>query len=198
MTTFDQDEYHDATFERLQLTSERITQKTFYDCTFDNCTLSEAQFTMCRFYDCTFKNCDMGLLKVAGTAFISTRFEGCKIIGVNWLEANWESISPRKIDFQSSDVSYSIFSQLKLVGMQLQDCKAHDADFTETDLSEANCRETDFDQARFHHTNLSKANFAGASNYNISPMTNTIKGAKFSLPEAMALLTHFEIKLVET
>ena len=195
--TFDQDEYHDQHFERLHLPSEEIVGKVFYDCTFDTCNFAESQILDCRFFDCVFENCDMSLIKVGGTTFVSTRFQGSKVIGVNWIDANWRSIAPHKIDFFKSDVSYSLFGQLKLQGIHFEGCKAHDADFTETDLTEAHCRDTDFAQTNFHQTNLTNADFVGATNYNISLINNTVKGAKFSLPEALKLLTHFEIEIVD-
>ena len=45
----------------------------------------------------------------------------------------------------------------------------------------------------FHNSNLCKANFIGAINYSINPLTNSLKQAKFSKPEVLALLEHFEI-----
>ena len=45
------------------------------------------------------------------------------------------------------------------------------------------------------HTNLSSADFSGAQNYQIDANENTIKKAIFSLPEALSLLSTFDIKI---
>lgn len=195
---FDLNEYHDQRFERIHMASERVEHRAFYDCRFSGSVLRESQFVSCQFYDCIFSRCDLSLLGVERCEFVSTRFEDSKMMGISWTDATWKSLSPRKIDFYTCDMSYSIFTQLKLVGIHIQHCTAHDVDFTEADLTKAHCRDTDFREARFFRTNLTDADFVGASNYSISPLLNTIKGAKFALPEAISLLRHFEIELIET
>lgn len=42
------------------------------------------------------------------------------------------------------------------------------------------------------------ANFIGARNYAIDPTQNTLKKAKFSLPEAMSLLRSLDIELIDS
>jgi hypothetical protein len=44
-----------------------------------------------------------------------------------------------------------------------------------------------------HYADLRKANFRGAVNYSINPLTNKLLKAKFSRPEVMTLLDHLEI-----
>jgi fluoroquinolone resistance protein len=198
MTVFDQPEYQDQKFSRVQAASARVEKVDFHNCTFTDCTLSEAQFNGCRFYECTFKKCDLSLIQVKNCAFVSTRFEDCKVIGVNWTDAVWEGKAPRKIDFLNANISYSTFIHVKLPGVQINGCTAQDVDFAEADLTGADCRDTDFSESRFLHTNLTKVDFMGARNYSISPALNTIKQAKFALPEAISLLRQMEIVLIET
>jgi uncharacterized protein YjbI with pentapeptide repeats len=57
------------------------------------------------------------------------------------------------------------------------------ADFGKSDLT----------GSTFHNSNLSKANFIGAINYSINPLTNKLSKAKFSKPEALSLLDHLDI-----
>ena len=74
---------------------------------------------------------------------------------------------------------------------------AHDVDFREADLLQGNFDGTDLSESLFFNTNLSKVDFAGSRNYAISPEKNTLKGAKFSLPEAMSLLFSLDIVLMD-
>jgi fluoroquinolone resistance protein len=52
-------------------------------------------------------------------------------------------------------------------------------------------------ESRFLHTNLTEANFTDASNYAIDVQQNTVKHAKFALPEAVNLLRCMDIELVD-
>jgi uncharacterized protein YjbI with pentapeptide repeats len=90
-------------------------------------------------------------------------------------------------------VSHSTFSRLTLKKLVMTSCTAHNVDFAEADLTQAKCNETDFTDSRFHNTNLTEADFSRAVGYAISPVTNKVKGAKFSLPDVLALLSAFEI-----
>jgi fluoroquinolone resistance protein len=54
---------------------------------------------------------------------------------------------------------------------------------------------TRFSGSLFDNTNLFKANLKNCINYNINPLNNNIKKAKFSLPEALTLLDAFEIQI---
>ncbi|GAH27414.1 unnamed protein product, partial [marine sediment metagenome] len=54
---------------------------------------------------------------------------------------------------------------------------------------------TDFTKSLFIHTNLTKADFTESINYNIDPNQNEIKNAKFSFPEVVSLLNHFDIEI---
>lgn len=79
----------------------------------------------------------------------------------------------------------------------MHNCVAREADFAETNFSEAKLCGTDLTAARFANTNLTKADLRQAKNYSIRPDSNKIKKAKFSLPEAMLLLYGLDIELEE-
>ena len=70
-----------------------------------------------------------------------------------------------------------------------------DVDFREADLSKADFSGTDLTGAQFGRTNLTGANLESARNYRIVPAENTLKGARFSLPEAMSLLSGLDIEI---
>ena len=82
--------------------------------------------------------------------------------------------------------------------MDLRKCKfenttAVDVDFTEANLS--NLQHIDLSGATFFRTNIEKANFTTAKNYLINPSENQIKGAIFSMPDAINLLYSFGIEI---
>ena len=187
----DGEEYVERPFVGLSLTQEVVTAVTFEECTFTNCHFSETQFKRCTFRDCQFHNCDLSLLDVAYSSFQRCKFDQCKLIGVNWAKVSrieW-------IEFHSCNLSYATFMELDMHKAILTHCLAKEATFAETNLTEANCTHTDFTDSRFVRTNLTKADFRGARNYAIAADQNTLKQAKFSLPEAVALLDGLDIIL---
>ncbi len=196
---FDGDnEFIDRSFKRVIYAGKVVKGKTFQDCTFANCSFQESTFQNCKFRDCTFSDCNLRLVHVPGSSFRETEFKKSTLTGVNWVEGSWsKSGLLESIGFVDCDVSYNNFLGLALAKTVLTKCVAKNADFAEADLSEATLSETDFTEARFLHTNLSKADFTNARNYAIDPSLNTLKEAKFSLPEAVNLLRCMNIILVE-
>jgi fluoroquinolone resistance protein len=191
-------EFNDQTFSNVECQRQEIRDKEFFHCTFVQGSFQETAFTRCRFSDCTFQGCDLSLIKVTDCGFTNTRFQDSQLIGVNWTEAAWSRtgfLNP--IGFVRCAISYGTFMGLALKKLTLRGCVARDVDFSEANLTQADCTGTDFVDSRFWHTNLSKADFTGAINYAIDPTLNVVKKAKFSLPEAMSLLYSLDIVLSE-
>lgn len=77
----------------------------------------------------------------------------------------------------------------------IEECKAHDVDFREADLSNGEFFMTDFEGSLFMHTKLYAATFTQAINYNINPNENDIRKGKFSMPDVIELLRNFQIEI---
>lgn len=191
-------EYVSERFKRVTLEVVQIVDNEFYECTFSNSSFRETAFRSCRFHDCTFRDCDLSLVKVAGSSFRNTRFERCKVIGVDWTVAAWpDFLADSPISFDDCVIDYSTFIGLSLRKIGFQGCSAKDVEFSEADLSGADFRDAVLSKSRFRQTNLTEANFAGASEYSIDVTLNNVTKATFSLPEAMSLLRSLDIRLVE-
>jgi uncharacterized protein YjbI with pentapeptide repeats len=74
--------------------------------------------------------------------------------------------------------------------------KLKESHFTNTCLNGADFSDVDLSGTVFHNCDLSKADFSSATQYNIDPLTNKMKKAKFSLPEAVGLLRSFDVTIV--
>jgi uncharacterized protein YjbI with pentapeptide repeats len=191
-------EYTNQTFKNLDMQEQEIRSKTFEDCTFVKCSFQGTTFRACKFLHCTFKDCNWSLVKVTNSSFRTTKFEDSKVVGVNWTEATWGKPQlPDCLDFVNCTLNYCTFLGLYLRKIHITKCIAKDVDFAEADLTQANCAGTDFTDSRFLHTNLTEADFTGAKNYRIVAGLNTIKKAKFALPEAVSLLYGLDITIVD-
>jgi uncharacterized protein YjbI with pentapeptide repeats len=191
-------EYSDQTFHALDLTGKQIRAATFLDCTFDKCRFSEAVFESCRLIDCTFKECDLSLVQVPGSTISGGRFTNTKLIGMNWSQADWSGQGiGNPFEFNKCALNHTTFLGVHLGAVKLRRCEAINVDFREASIVGADFAFTDLSDSLFQKTNLSKADLRYAKNYNIDPSQNIIRKARFSLPEAMALLYSMDIELAE-
>jgi fluoroquinolone resistance protein len=191
-------QYAERTFKDLRAEHVDLDGSEFHECVFFRSSFVETVFQRCRFVECAFRECDLSLIQVPGSRFTTTRFEDCKVVGVNWAEAEWpEARLANPIGFFRSAISHSTFIGLSLRGIQIVDCVAMDVDFREADLGQADFGGTDLSQSLFGNTDLAEADLSRARNYRIDPAHNSLWQARFSLPEAMSLLHSMDIVLVE-
>ncbi len=185
-------------FKGLDLSHARIVANEFETCAFKHCLCTAAAFEHCRFVSCVFEDCDLSLVSVADSTFSNTRFRQSRLAGVNWTAAKWrKGRFYDAIAFEACALNHATFIGLELSGLRLKDCVAIDVDFREANLARADFTGSDLEHSLFLHTNLAGADFTGARNYAINAGVNTLQGAKFALPEAMALLYHLDIELQE-
>lgn len=177
-------EFTDQVFDALGSDAVQFSGRRFEDCTFRNCSFAEASLRRGLFIGCTFSSCDLSNAHLTGATMSQVHFVDSKLIGINWTSAAHVS----QLICQKSNLNYSTFAGRDMRKVAITDCIAREVDFSDANLSEANCRGTDFAGTTFSNTNLTKADLRGARGYAIAPAENKIKGAKFSLPEAIALL----------
>ncbi len=187
--------YESQTFTAVTGSVQTFSGVDFTGCVFDRCVFTECAFSHCSFADCRFTGCDLSLARVPGSRFTDTRFHASKLLGVDWTKAGDAVISKLflSVHFDDCLLNYATFFGLTLRRGRFVGCIAHEVDFRDADLTEAVCTRTDFTGSKFHHTNLTKADFRHATGYAINPATNTVTKARFSLPEAVSLLSGFDI-----
>ena len=182
----------DKTFSHLDLKEKDLSRLIFSGVTFETCDFSSSNWTNARFSNCRFKNCNIALVNVAGCRLEEITFEESKVTGVDFFkcEKHFFSIQLLKCRVQTCN-----FTDLEMKRASFQSSQLREAYFSNTNLQSANFSDTDLLGTLFHNANLEGANFQGARNYSIDPRTNRIKKAKFSLPEAVSLLSCFNILL---
>lgn len=184
-------------YRNLDLHSGELSNIEFDQCTFTQCNFAHTLFKSCLFTGCVFRNCELSLMRVINSKFSDVIFVDCKVIGVDWTKANWDSLIKNPMKFEGSVLNGSSFYGLCLEELILKECEAKDVDFTGANLSESTLTYTNFSEAVFSNTNLSKANFSYAENFDIDIKTNTLKGAIFSRYDAIRLLSGLGIELID-
>ncbi len=182
-------------FDDIDLSSSTIEKVEFDSCCFKGCHFPRTLFKGCRFFECTFKNCDLSIIEVSDSHFSDIIFEDCKIVGVDWTKASWESLTIRALKFIRCSLVGSSFFGMDLQKWCFKESIVNDVDFRYANLTEADMRESDFCDTFFKETNLSRANFVDAKRFCIDVRQNQLEGAKFSRYEALRLLDGLGIEL---
>jgi uncharacterized protein YjbI with pentapeptide repeats len=172
-----------------------IASSVFSDCSFVRCSFAKTILRSCRFLNCIFQHCDLSLARVPNAFLSGVQFEDSKTVGVSWPDAKWSGKIQDPMVFTRCVVSHATFNGLQLKALKLRDCLAVNVDFRDANLSGADFSGTDLAESLFSSTNLTGADFSRARNYSINPGRNILTRAKFSLPEALALLYSLEIVL---
>lgn len=188
---FDKDSYFKDKFEKLGVNGESFEDKEFEECKFINSSFVNVKFTGCRFVGCVFEGSVVSALDVTDSNFVDVTFKNSKIIGTDWTRAR----RIQNVAFDNSQINYSNFRLLKLPKIKITFCEAREVDFTGADLEDGVLTSCDFEKAIFSQTNLSKADLRLSRNYFIDPRFNTVKKAKFSMPEALTLLSGMDVEI---
>jgi uncharacterized protein YjbI with pentapeptide repeats len=183
------------TFTALKHQGSRLVGIEFDGCTFDHCNFARAVLSDCRFTSCRFVACDLSAMQVIASRFRDLKVEKSKLLGIDWTKADGmdDRRAPTALSFSECILDLSSFFGLNLRGAVIERCSSREVNFTEADMRDAVCAGTDFDGATFHRTDLEGADLRGALNYAIDPRLNKVKGGRFSLPEAIALLRGLDV-----
>lgn len=194
-------EYCGETFSKLDRAGEGLSSRLFEDCLFTGCRLEGALVENCQFSGCRFEGCKITAPKFRATQMLSCDFADCALSGVDWsalLDERkremgflpFDSLSGcslrhcvffgldlKSFNFSRTDLSGSVFDGCHLEGASFQECRLGGASFAQNDLS--------------------GADFRGAEEYFFSLESNRVKGARFSLPEAVNLLSALGVVIEE-
>lgn len=194
-------EYCGEVFSKLELAGEGLSGLLLEDCLFQSCRFTELSLVNCRFSGCRFVDCKVAAPKLRGCQMFSCDFENCALSGVDWSALLDErkremgflpfdslngcslrhcvffGLDLKSFNFSRTDLSGSVFDGCRLEGASFQECRLGGASFAQNDLS--------------------GADFRGAEEYFFSLESNRVKGARFSLPEAVNLLSALGVVIEE-
>jgi len=131
-------DFYGQTFSDENFNGKTISAKEFDGCYFQSCDFNEAIFLNCEFTDCNFIACNLSILNVDNSKFSDVEFVDCKLIGVNWITAYWRGLTlGTPLKFKRCLINSSSFYGLNLTKIVIEQCRAHDVDFREANLSGA-------------------------------------------------------------
>jgi len=197
------DEFDCCQFEKLNITDSFLASKRFFSTLFVDCDLSNCDFSESIFRGCKFINCNLSLINLINVNFSDVTFLNCKLVGVDWTVIDWRKQPPKRgkrirfpISFDNCILDYSTFIGLDLYYVLFNDSMLREVSFADANLEYAKFINTDLTGSIFRDTILGQADFTTAINYTIDACNNSMRGAKFSLPEAINLVYALEIEIV--
>lgn len=184
------DEFDGQVWDQISFRDQDLSQVTFSHCRFVSCDFSSLVLSGTRFENCEFSECNLSNTVISNTRFDEVVLRGCKLAGLNFGAIDTLAFGLR---LEGCLLRYVNFSQLRWRKAVVQDCDLHESDFRGGQYVEANFQKSRFRECRFSGANLTGADFRFAEGYDLDPRTEQLKKAKFSLPEAMNLLSPFGI-----
>ena len=119
-------------------------------------------------------------------------FERCRMQGVDWRAPKGAGLG-NQLRFDGCFLRYGVFMAAHLPRVKFANSDLRETEFSDADLTGASFAGCDLSGARFHNARLTEADFRGAQGYDLDVTTKLIKGATFSMPEAVRLLNGLDI-----
>ncbi|MFA6075534.1 MAG: pentapeptide repeat-containing protein [Negativicutes bacterium] len=189
--------YQDEFFERINVVAKVVATAVFSGCRFRGCDFSDSLFGDCEFRNCWFENCKMNLWRLSGSEFAGCEFTDCDMTGIDWTAASLPKLRLCcPLTFTGCRLDHGSFIGLDLQELRATDCQLRETDFRSALLRQSVFENCDFSNSLFGNTDLRGADFSGARNYLINLAGNKCQNAKFSLPEALNLLTSSGVNIL--
>ncbi len=180
------DEYLvDREFSGVDFFEVPLGGKSFEDCRFISCGFENTSLANVSFNSCHFSNCRLVLSELKNLTLNQVVFEDCKLVGLNFADCNRFGFFPV---FKNCLIDGCVYSANDLKKTNFEVCRFRRSDFINCDLREAVFSESRFEESGFSECRLEEADFRNAAGYRIDPFSNRLKGAFFSLPEAVSFL----------
>jgi fluoroquinolone resistance protein len=178
--------------QSLDLQKTPIVGKEFLACRIEHCDFTEADLSRCVFEDCRFISCNFSNPVVARSRFAGSTFEECKFVGVNFRHCDQLVFD---VEFEACRLQSCNFSELKMKEAKFRACKIDACFFEDSYLVGAIFDDSIFDGTLFHACDLTRASFRSARGYAIDPRVNKVEKAVFSVPDVLALVECFGVRI---
>lgn len=183
-------EDEEFTIENISTISE-YSSSEFISCRFVGVDLSSLSFDNSTLVECVFEKSNLSNATFKNSTLRDLTFKNCKLTGVNFSSVN----SLFELKFYDCLLNLSSFHSCKSPNIVFSCCDLREADFNEAQMNGAIFCDSILEGASLNNGSFEKSDFRGAKNYFIDPKFTRIRKSKFSLPEALTLLTSLEVEV---
>jgi uncharacterized protein YjbI with pentapeptide repeats len=179
----EEESFENETFTDLDLRGASLAGKEFFHCTFRNCRLEESRWTGSILEACVFRGCDLTRAQLTDTALRDVRFEGSKLMGIDW-----SPVRPNpELAFEDCNLRYCSFVGQSLRRTAFLRCSAPEVNFLDLDLTDADFTGSTLTGSTIRGCTLTKTDFSGAVGVFIDPAHNRLKGTRVPVESAVLL-----------
>lgn len=179
-------------FENLSFNQSDFKRPGEYvECTFQNIDFQDFNMSTMKFIDCKFDECNLSNLSMKSCVIRGATFTRSKAVGVDWTGSTGLSGA----SFNECILDFGVFQNMNLKSCKFIDCRIHEADFYESSLMKSDFSNSSLEGSVFNEADLREADFRGARDYQIDVRTTKVAKAKFSMSEAVNLLSSLGIIL---
>ena len=146
------------------------------------------------FLECTFVGCDLTLARMGGATVRGTRFEDCRLLGVDLGAWRADGLGIEAA-FVACDLDRAQAHHVDLRACTFEGGRARASAWTGADLRGVAFDGVDLTGARFEGCDLRDADLRGARGYRLDPTRNRVAGLRVALPEAATLLAELGLRL---
>ena len=188
--------YEGETFRGLSLSGEAVENLSFRECEFVDSVFSGVTVRNSSFRSCRFTRCRIELPHGFSTSMQNLEIDGCFLSGVQWFEfSSGNRYVPLFASLTDTTMRYAVFSEMKLRGFSFAGLRITDSTFADCDLAETSFRDMDLTGTEFYRCDLTEADFRDAVGYRIDVLNSKVRGARFSLPDAVGLLSGLGVRI---
>lgn len=178
-------------FSACDFSHDSSRSAEFVGCQFIGIDFSEFNFSKLKFLDCSFFECNLSNVSLKSGVFRGVSFKKSKLIGLNWTETT----TLANCTYSDCLMDYGIFQSMSLKNFSFIGCKMMEVEFSDCQLVKASITGCMLRGSSFNKANLNEADLRGSTEYLIDVRYTNIKKAKFSMPEALTLLSSLNIVL---
>lgn len=171
-----------------------MSDMSFDNCSFHHCIFDACTFERCRFHGCSFTSCSFVSPLPKNTDMRFCDFRNCMLLAVSFMSfVNDEYIRTPVNSLQDCKIRNSLFHEMSFPGYDFSSNSFSQCEFSECVLNDASFRGCDLSGTSFSNSDLRGADFRKSDGYVIDIFNNKLKGAKFSSPEVLDLLSGLQI-----
>lgn len=179
----EEEAFENQTFTGLDLQRGALGGKEFYRCVFENCLFQESNWKSSKLEACVFRGCDLTRAKLPQTALRGVKFEGSKLMGVDF-----SAVSPHpELAFTECNLRYASFVRINLRKTAFLRCAAREANFLEVDLTDAEFSGTELTGSNLQGCTLTNTDFRRATGLFFEPARNKVKKTRVPVETAVLL-----------
>lgn len=179
--------YDESNIEEIKFSPDAV----FEECEFQSINFNQHALKSVSFLNCKFVGCNLANQSLLNARFREVAFESCNLLGINWCLLKRLEMA-RFID---SKLNLSSFQGLKLKRIEIINCSVIDVDFSDADLAFGNFFGSNLSGANFEGSTLEEADFRASKNYLFDLRKTKIRGARFSFPEVISLITALGVEV---